>query len=260
MDLSLTGRAVVVTGGSSGVGLATVARLLAEGARVATCARDLARLDEATEPLDGSERVLTAACDVTNPEHVQEFIQRAEGELGGIDGLVLNAGRARIAGLLETSFDDWREELDLKFGSVLHPLHAALPALRRSDQAAVVAVSAVLARQPEPRLVATSAARAGLLNLTRSMATTLAPDGIRVNSVLLGSIDTGQWRRRYEEADVEESFADWAAEIARDRGIALGRLGTAREVADMVTVLLSPAASYVTGASLEVDGGVARYV
>ncbi len=118
----------------------------------------------------------------------------------------------------------------------------------------------MLAKQPEPRLVTTSAARAGLLNLTKSMASEYAADGIRVNSVCLGLIDTGQWRRRYEAAGTGQSFAEWEREIAADRGIVLGRFGTADEVAAMVLTLLSPRASYVTGASLDVCGGVSRYV
>lgn len=98
----------------------------------------------------------------------------------------------------EATLDDWRDELDLKFSSVLNTVEAALPLLRKSDAAAIVNISAVLARQPEPRLVTTSAARAGLLNLSKSLSLELAADGIRVNSVSLGLVDTGQWRRRYE--------------------------------------------------------------
>jgi NAD(P)-dependent dehydrogenase (short-subunit alcohol dehydrogenase family) len=259
MYLCLRDRVVLVTGGSSGVGLATVRQLLAEGASVATCARDLTRLKTATRALDGGERLFVAACDVTDPEQSEGFVAQAGARFGRLDGLVLNAGRSRMAPFAATSFADWQEELELKFGGLLHTLHAALPMLRAADQAAIVAVNAVLARQPEPRLIATSAARAGVLNLTRSLATELAADGIRVNSVLLGLIDTGQWRRRYEEAGTAQDFADWSQDLARSRGIALGRLGNAEEVAGMITVLLSPVASYVTGASVEIDGGVARY-
>jgi NAD(P)-dependent dehydrogenase (short-subunit alcohol dehydrogenase family) len=126
----------------------------------------------------------------------------------------------------------------------------------------VVNVNAVLARQPEPRLAATSAARAGLLNLTRTLASDLAGEGIRVNSVLLGLIDTGQWRRRFDQRtnDLDQSWEEWSAALAADRGIALGRLGTAREVSYVITTLLSPRASYVTGTSIDVAGGVGRYV
>ena len=125
---------------------------------------------------------------------------------------------------------------------------------------AVVNVNAILARQPESRLAATSAARAALLNLTSTLAHDLAADGIRVNSVCLGLVDTGQWRRRYAAATTALDFAGWSAQLAADRGIALGRLGVAEEVAFPIVTLLSPRASYVTGAALDVGGGVARYV
>ena len=129
-----------------------------------------------------------------------------------------------------------------------------------SDAAAVVIVNAILSRQPERQLAVTAAARAGLLNLSRSLAADLADDGIRVNSVLLGLIDTGQWQRRYVSSGTDVTFGAWSAEIAADRGIALGRFGTADELAFPVTTLLSPRNSYMTGAALEVGGGVHRYV
>jgi NAD(P)-dependent dehydrogenase (short-subunit alcohol dehydrogenase family) len=164
-----------------------------------------------------------------------------------------------MLGLGQATVDDFRDELDLKFASVLNTMSAALPWLERSDAASVVTINAVLARQPEPRLVTTSAARAGLLNLTKSMAIEYAPAGVRVNSVCLGLVDTGQWRRRYEATDRSRSYEEWEREIAADRGIALGRFGAADEVAAMVVTLLSPRASYVTGAALDVCGGVSRY-
>lgn len=162
----------------------------------------------------------------------------------------------------ETTQSEWMDEFELKFAGVLNPLTAARPHLAAGDAGSVVNINAVLARQPEPRLAATSAARAGLLNLTKTLSVDLASEGIRVNSVLLGLIDTGQWRRRYEqraEGD-DRSWEEWSAELAADRGIALGRLGVAKEVSFVVTMLLSPRASYVTGSSVDVAGGVARYV
>lgn len=260
MDLQLTDRTVVVTGGSSGVGLATVALLLEEGANVVTCARRLDVLEKALADRGApTDRVLARACDVRDADQVGAFLAAAAERFGGVDGLVNNAGQSRMKSLREATVADFRDELDLKFAGVLNLVQQALPLLRRSPVAAVVNINAVLAKQPEPRLVTTSAARAGLLNLTTSMAHEYAADGVRVNSVCLGLVDTGQWRRRYEESGTEQSYTEWEHEITADRGVALGRFGTAEEVASMVVTLLSPRASYVTGAALDVCGGVARY-
>ncbi|MGG2464869.1 SDR family oxidoreductase [Streptomyces sp. RGM 3693] len=259
MDLGLADRTIVVTGGSSGVGLATVRALLDEGAQVATCGRDADRLARAAASLDG-DRLLTAVCDVRDPDAVRAFTEHAAGAFGGIDGLVNNAGQSRMAGLDESTADDWRDELDLKFFGVLNPLHAARPYLTAAPAPSVVNVNAVLAKQPEPRLITTSAARAGILNLSKSLSVELATDGIRVNSVCLGLIDTGQWTRRHAAADSGRSYSDWQAQLAADRGIALGRLGRAEEVAYAIVTLLSPRASYITGTSIDVCGGVGRSI
>lgn len=258
MDLGLSDRTVLVTGGSSGVGLATVRALLDEGARVATCGRDADRLAKAAARLGGGDRLLTGVCDVRDADAVREFTARAADTFGSVDGLVNNAGQSRMKGLDESTAEDWRDELELKFAGVLNPLHAARPHLAASDAASVVNVNAVLAKQPEPRLITTSAARAGILNLSKSLATELAPEGIRVNSVCLGLIDTGQWTRRHAAAGSGLGYEDWQAELAADRGIALGRLGRAEEVAYAIVALLSPRASYTTGTSIDVCGGVGR--
>ncbi|GAA1205329.1 SDR family oxidoreductase [Prauserella alba] len=260
MDLRLAGRTYVVTGASSGVGLTTVALLLEEGANVAACARDGTRLADAVERLPGSERVTTFACDVLDAASVREFVAHAGERFGGIDGVVNNAGRSLLARWDETTDEQWRAELDLKLFGVLNPVRAAVPWLSRSDSAAVVNVNAILARQPETRLAATSAARAALLNLSATLSEELAAGGIRVNSVCLGLVDTGQWRRRYESSDTADSFQQWSAHLAADRGISLGRLGDAEEVAYPIVSLLSPRASYITGATVDVGGGVARYM
>ncbi|WP_405482555.1 SDR family oxidoreductase [Streptomyces sp. NBC_00009] len=259
MDLGLADRTVLVTGGSSGVGLATVRALLDEGARVATCGRDADRLAKAAARL-GSDRLLTGVCDVRDATAVRDFVRHAAGTFGGLDGLVNNAGQSRMKSLDESTAEDWRDELELKFSGVLNPLHAARAHLAASDAASVVNVNAVLAKQPETRLITTSAARAGILNLSKSLATELAPEGIRVNSVCLGLVDTGQWTRRHAAAESGLSYEDWQAELAADRGIALGRLGRAEEVAYAIVALLSPRASYITGTSIDVCGGVGRSI
>ncbi|MFE7954755.1 SDR family oxidoreductase [Streptomyces sp. NPDC057413] len=260
MDLGLADRTVLVTGGSSGVGLATVRALLDEGARVATCGRDADRLAKAAARLGAGDRLLTGVCDVRDADAVTAFVEHAAHRFGRLDALVNNAGQSRMKRLDDTGADDWRDELELKFAGVLNPLTAARPHLRASDAASVVNVNAVLAKQPELRLITTSAARAGILNLSKSLATELAPEGIRVNSVCLGLIDTGQWTRRHAAADSGLSYEDWQAELAADRGIALGRLGRPEEVAYAIVTLLSPRASYITGTALDVCGGVGRGV
>jgi NAD(P)-dependent dehydrogenase (short-subunit alcohol dehydrogenase family) len=259
VDLGLRGKTALVTGGSSGIGLATVELMLAEGMNVFALARDPARLERelgALSPEDGST-LGWASCDVLDAPAVGAAVEQAFRQAGSVDVLVCNAGQGRQTPFAETTVADWRAELDLKFMSVLHPLHAALPHLRKAE-GSVIVVNAVLARQPEPTMTATSAARAGILNLARSLARELAPE-VRVNSILLGLIRSGQWHRRWVAANSGEDEETWSAGVARSRQIPLGRLGTPEEAAAAITFLASPRASYITGATVEVDGGVARY-
>ncbi|KPQ18563.1 MAG: Dehydrogenase [Rhodobacteraceae bacterium HLUCCO18] len=262
MDLGLTDRCVVVTGGSSGIGLAAVRILLKDGARVAFCARGAERLEAVAAELGdayGPDRVLARAFSVLDPEAVAGFAEEVGQRFGGCDALVTNAGQGRVSTYADTSDADWREELELKFFSQLHPIRAFEAMLRASGQGAIVAVNSLLALQPEPHMVCTSAARAGVQNLLKSLATELAPD-IRVNSILLGLVDSAQWQRRYEaREDKAQSREDWFAALARAKKIPLGRLGQPEEPARAIAFLASPASSYITGAKLEISGGVSRF-
>jgi NAD(P)-dependent dehydrogenase (short-subunit alcohol dehydrogenase family) len=260
MDLHLKDRRILITGASSGIGLATATMLAAEGARLALCARDHDRLQAATATLAEQTDVVTGSCDVTQKQSVEDFVGHAVDRLGGLDGVVCNAGRSLMRTVEQTTDDEIREEFDLKIFGALNVVRSARKALASSDAGSIVVVNAILSRQPESRLAVTAAARAGLLNLSRSLANDLAADNIRVNSVLLGLVDTGQWQRRYADSSSGLDFEQWSAEIAADRGIALGRFGTADELAFPITTLLSPRSSYITGAALDVGGGVHRYI
>ena len=261
MDLQLHDRVAVVTGGSSGIGLATARLLLAEGAAVAICGRDAARLAAAQSSLAAdATRLLALTCNVLDKAAVARFADAVAQWKGRCDILVNNAGQARMSTFADTSDEAWREELELKFFSQIHPVHAFKPMLDKSDAAAILAVNSLLAYQPETYMVATSAARAGAQSLVKSLARELAPR-IRVNSVLLGLIDSGQWERRFAvRKDLSQTREQWYGEVARTRHIPLERLGEPDEVARAIAYLCSPVAGYITGAQLEISGGVSRHM
>jgi NAD(P)-dependent dehydrogenase (short-subunit alcohol dehydrogenase family) len=264
VNLELAGRVVVVTGGTSGIGLCAVRRFLDEGASVAFCARDRARIDAVAAECAATagDRVLGSVADVLDVAAMDAFRAQVEQRFGGADVLVHNAGKSRMAPLDALADADWTEELELKFFGLLRPTRAFVPLLRKSNAASMVYVSSLLAKQPEPRLVSTSAARAGALNLAKSMSFEYAP-GIRVNTILLGVIDTGQWEKRLAERRAAGETIEreaYISELARERGIPLGRIGRPDEVAAAIAFLASPLCGFMTGAVVEISGGFSRYV
>lgn len=263
MDLELHDKVALVTGGSSGIGLATVARLLAEGATVWSVARGLERLQQSVDTLAGqaisTEKLHIATLDVLDVGRVAALANKIEATSGGLDILINNAGQARLSTFATTSLEDWDAELRLKFMSVINPTTAVLPMLRASGSGSIVIVNSLLARQPEPHMVCTSAARAGVQNLAKSLSVELAPS-IRVNTILLGTVNSGQWRTRFEQRGRPgQSFDDWLAEMAAERHIPMGRMGKPEEAADTIAFLASPRAGFITGAAIEVAGGVSRF-
>jgi len=256
------GQVAVVTGASSGIGLATARLLLEQGARVAICARGEGRLMDVAAVMirdHGADRVLARAFSVLDPTAVKGFAAEVEAQFGACDLLVNNAGQGRVSTFADTTDDDWRGELELKLFSQIYPTRAFLPLLRAAN-GAIVAVNSLLAYQPEPHMVCTSSARAAVQNLLKSLSLECAPQ-VRVNSVLLGLIGSGQWTRRFAERDDKlVSREDWYADLARKKGIPLGRLGDPAEAAAAIAFLGSRAASYITGAQLEVSGGLSRHI
>lgn len=263
MDLGLANKTVVVTGGSSGIGLAAVRLALAEGARVAFCARGaerLATVEAVLKEEHGDDRLMAQVVNVLDAEAVTGFAAAVVDRFGGVDALISNAGQGRVSTFGDTSDQDWRDELELKFFSQIYPIRAFEASLRASTQGAIVATNSLLAYQPEPHMVCTSAARAGVQSLLKSLAGELAPE-VRVNSILLGLVDSNQWQRRFEDRkDQNQSRDTWYADIAKRKHIPLGRLGRAEEAARMLVFLASPAASYITGAQVEISGGLSRYI
>jgi NAD(P)-dependent dehydrogenase (short-subunit alcohol dehydrogenase family) len=264
IQIDLSGQVAVVTGGTSGIGLATARLFLQAGASVAICGRDADRLASAESALRDAfpnAKLLAARCDVLDAADVTRFAQDVQTAFGRIDMLVNNAGQGRVSTFADTTDEAWRDELDLKYFSIIRPTRAFLPMLEASEQGAIVCVNSLLALQPEAHMVATSSARAGVLNLVKSLAVELAPRGVRVNSILIGIVESGQWRRRYQtQAEAGQSWEAWTGELARQKKIPLGRFGRPEEAAQALFYLATPLSSYTTGSHIDVSGGVARHV
>jgi NAD(P)-dependent dehydrogenase (short-subunit alcohol dehydrogenase family) len=260
MDMKLTDCVVVVTGGSSGIGLETARQLLQEGARVVICGRDPERLAKASTQLSGGDRCLAIQCDVLDALQVEVLRDRTLEAFGQIDGLVCNAGQAKEGNFFTNTVSDWEEELGLKFFSYIHPIRILAEALNATGAGSIVCVNSTVSTQPEPHLMTSSAARAGVLNLAKSLATAMAP-AVRVNTVQMGPIESGQWKRRYEKhAQDGQSYEQWLLQEAAKRAIPMGRFGRPEEAASAIVYLLSPQSGYVTGARLEVSGGTTRHI
>ncbi|MFD1803762.1 SDR family oxidoreductase [Mixta tenebrionis] len=264
MKAQIEERVAVVTGGSSGIGFETLRLLLGEGAKVAFCGRDRDRLASAQAALLNEYPqgdIFACCCDVLQEDQVAAFAEAVQARFGAADMLINNAGQGYVAHFAATPRSAWLHEAELKLFGVINPVQAFLPLLERSDIASITCVNSLLALQPEEHMIATSAARAALLNMTLTLSKELVGKGIRVNSILLGMVESGQWRRRFaDRSDKQQSWGEWTADIARRRGIPMQRLGKPQEPAQALLFLASPLASFTTGAALDVSGGFCRHL
>lgn len=239
--LRLEGLAAVVTGAGSGIGLATVAALRGEGARVA--ALDL-------RPPPAADGVVPLVCDVTDEASVDAAVAAAAAELGAIDILVNNAGIGAQGTVEENEIDEWSRVFDVNVFGMVRMSKACLPHLRRSVNPAIVNTASIVSWTGLPRRACYGASKGAVYALTLAMAADHAAERIRVNCVCPGTVDT-PWVERLLAAAPDPS-------AARENLIArqpIGRLGTAAEIAVAIAYLASPAAGYVTGSALQIDGG-----
>jgi NAD(P)-dependent dehydrogenase (short-subunit alcohol dehydrogenase family) len=257
MDLELKDKVVLVTGGSDGLGAALVRRLGAEGARVALCGRSPERVQTVAKELaDSGTNVLGIVADVTRTADLERFVGAAVERWGRIDALVNNAGRS-AAGRFETQGDAvWEQDLELKLHAAVRATRLVLPHLRAAGGGSVVNTLAVSAKAPAGASTPTSVSRAAGMALTKALSHEFGPDNIRVNAVLIGLVESGQWVRRAEQQGV--ALEDLYGSLAT--GVPLGRVGRAEEFADLVAFLISARGSYITGTGINLDGGLSPVV
>ncbi|MFJ8007427.1 SDR family NAD(P)-dependent oxidoreductase [Streptomyces fagopyri] len=239
---ALDGLRALVTGGASGIGVATARLLTSEGAQVAV-------LDLAQEAPSGY--LVSLRADVGDDSSVRAAVSSAVDALGGLDILVNNAGIGAQGGIADNSDEEWHRVWDINVVGMVRVTRAALPALRTSAHAAVVNIASIAATAGLPQRVLYSASKGAVLSLTRAMAADLLPEGIRVNTVSPGTADTPWVNRLLDRAP--DPAAEYAALAARQPH---GRLVSADEVAAAVAYLVSPAAGSTTGTNLAVDGGM----
>ncbi len=257
MDLQLDGCVALVTAASQGLGYATALQLSREGALVAICSRDEARINAAADSIhaETQQPVLGIPADVTVLEDIERLIDRVVEEFGGLDILVTNAGGPPSSSFDETSDEMWLNSVTLTLMSTVRLIRAALPYLRQSTKPAVVTITSVSVKQPIPNLILSNSVRMAVIGLTKTLALELGPEGIRFNSILPGWTQTErvhdlmEARAQLNDSTIEEEMAKQAASFP------FGRMARPEEFANVATFLCSPAASYVTGAMLSVDGG-----
>ena len=258
MDLQLKDKSVIVTGSSRGLGYATALALAREGCRVAINSRDEAKVSAVAKVIDGETgaRVIGLAGDVADPDVPERLVGEAAGAFGGLDILITNAG-GPPSGTFE-SFNEaaWQKAIDLSLMSHVRLIRAALPYLRQSKAASVLTITSYSVKQPIPNLVLSNSIRAATVGLTKSLALELGVAGIRFNSILPAWTET---ERVYDlmKARAAQNHTTLEQEIAKQSSDSpLGRMGQPEEFANAAVFLVSPAASYITGVMLAVDGGM----
>jgi len=253
MEIKLTGRKALVTGGSKGIGLA-IARTFAEaGASVAIMARRQGALDEAAAAIGArpAQQVLAVACDVRRVDDIEAGFAMVSRAFGGVDILVNNAGTSNAQPFESVTDAQWQEDIDLKLFAAIRLTRLAWPHMKQHKWGRIINVLNIGAKSPRPASAPTSVTRAAGMALTKVLAGEGAPHDILVNALLVGFIESDQWVQRAAKAGVP--LQDFLANMGRD--VPMGRIGTAQEFANAACFLASDAASYVTGTAINIDGG-----
>jgi 3-oxoacyl-[acyl-carrier protein] reductase len=258
LETGLKDRVAIVAASSQGIGRATAEAFAAEGCRVAMCARNREALKTAAEKIRSQYQteVLAEPFDVTDPTAVRDFVNAVVQKFGSADICVTNAGGPPAKGFLATTIDEWKRAVDVNFMSVVYFAHQVIPLMQKKKWGRILTITSVSTKQPVPDLVYSNAVRAAVVGLVKSLANEFGKDGILVNNVGPGYTAT----ERLKELARSRAKAAGKTEQEILEGFAadapLKRLGDPRELADTIVWLASERASYITGQTILVDGGV----
>jgi len=261
MDLGLTNKVAIITGGSEGIGKAAAKRMAEEGAKVIIVARRaevLAAAAQSIRPTSGDGTVVTVQGDVTETETLDRIVQTARDRFGRIDVLVNNAGVSMAKPFADVTDEDWETDFSLKVWAAVRLMRMVIPDMREVGGGRIINVTNLGGRTPGASSMPTSISRAAGMAITKGMSKDLAKDNILVNTVCIGLIKSGQHERRYARIKGSNpglTRDTFYADAAKARGVPLGRVGEAEEAGDVIAFLASERASYLTGVAINIDGG-----